>query len=122
MAFMVAPLKIDQTVSGLVLNIVSGGLTFCLLGLASKDVGSENLPPLRNFDVIRLPLLSKIPILGEILSSIAPGCGGKASLSATVGAALLADYRGARRVPRTVQGAAGPGHPLPSRGARLAGN
>ena len=69
MAFLATTLKVDQTVSGLALNIVSAGLTFYLLRLAFKDVGSENLPSLTTFDVIRLPLLSKIPFLGEILFS-----------------------------------------------------
>jgi simple sugar transport system permease protein len=69
MAFMATTLKVDQTVSGLALNIVSSGLTFYLFRLAFKDVGSENLPSLTTFDVIRLPLLSRIPILGDILFS-----------------------------------------------------
>jgi simple sugar transport system permease protein len=67
MAFMATTLKVDQTVSGLALNIVASGLTFYLFRLAFKDVGSENLPSLTTFDVIPLPLLNKIPYLGEIL-------------------------------------------------------
>jgi simple sugar transport system permease protein len=69
MAFMATTLKVDQTVSGLALNIVSAGLTFYLFRLAFKDVGSENLPSLTTFGVVRIPLLSRIPFLGEIIFS-----------------------------------------------------
>jgi len=64
-----ATLKVDQTVTGLAINILASGLSFYLFRLAFKDVGAQNLPSVTTFDVIKIPVLSKIPFLGEILFS-----------------------------------------------------
>jgi ABC-type uncharacterized transport system permease subunit len=69
MAFLASTLKLDQTVSGLALNLLSSGLTFYLFRLAFKNVASENLPSVSTFGVVRIPLLSQIPYLGEVLFS-----------------------------------------------------
>jgi len=69
MAFLAATLKVDQTVTGLAINILASGLSFYLFRLAFKDVGAQNLPSVTTFDVIKIPVLSKIPFLGEILFS-----------------------------------------------------
>jgi simple sugar transport system permease protein len=69
MGFMVATLKVDQTVTGLALNLLSSGVTFYVYRLAFKDVSATNLPNLRIFEVGRIPGLSQIPILGEVVFS-----------------------------------------------------
>jgi ABC-type uncharacterized transport system permease subunit len=69
MAFLACTLKVDQTVAGLAINLLSSGLTFYLFRLAFKNVGSQNLPSISTFQKIPIPLLSKIPALGEILFS-----------------------------------------------------
>jgi simple sugar transport system permease protein len=69
MAFMASTLKVNQTVSGLAVNLLASGLSFYLFRLSFKDVGSENLPSIDIFQVLRIPLLSQIPYLGRILFS-----------------------------------------------------
>jgi simple sugar transport system permease protein len=69
MAFMVSTLKVDQTVTGLALNLLSSGVTFYLYRVAFKDVSATNLPNLKIFEVARIPLLSQIPVLGEVIFS-----------------------------------------------------
>jgi general nucleoside transport system permease protein len=69
MAVMACTLKVDQTVTGLALNILSTGVTFYLYRLAFKNVSSANLPNIKIFEVWRIPLLSQIPILGEVVFS-----------------------------------------------------
>jgi len=69
MAFMASTMKVDQTVTGLAINILSAGLTFYMFRLAFKNVGTENLPSITTFEVVRIPLLSEIPFLGEIVFS-----------------------------------------------------
>ena len=61
--------QIDQTVSGLTVNIFAGGLTFYLYRTLFPDVGTLGIPSVVPFQVIEIPLLSKIPIFGQILFS-----------------------------------------------------
>lgn len=58
--------QIDQTVSGLSVNIFSGGLTFYLYRTLFPDVGGQNIPSLAPFSVVHIPYLSDIPIIGRI--------------------------------------------------------
>jgi simple sugar transport system permease protein len=67
MAFMASTLRLDQVVSGLALNLLASGITFYWFRVAFKDVGTQNLPNVKIFEAIRIPLLSQIPILGEVL-------------------------------------------------------
>ncbi len=69
MAFMSSSLKVDQTVTGLALNIFASGLAFYGYRVAFKDFVNENLPTVQTFKVVEIPLLSKIPVLGETLFS-----------------------------------------------------
>jgi len=69
MAFMSVTLKVDQTVAGLTINLFSAGLTFYLFRIIFKGFGSSNLPNLHTFNVIRIPILSSIPFIGEVLFS-----------------------------------------------------
>jgi general nucleoside transport system permease protein len=67
MAFLASTLRADQTVSGLALNIVASGLAFYLFRLAFKNAGSQNLPSVGAFSTVQIPLLSRIPFVGEVL-------------------------------------------------------
>ena len=62
-------LKIDQTVSGLTVNIFSAGLTFYMYRSIFPNVGATNIPALKPFTVHKIPFLSDLPIIGEILFS-----------------------------------------------------
>lgn len=65
MAFMSSSLKVDQTVTGLALNIFGSGLAFYGYRVAFKGFVSENLPTVQTFKLIEIPLLSRIPVLGQ---------------------------------------------------------
>jgi len=69
MGFMVTTLKLNQTVSGLALNLLSSGVTFYWYRIVFAGVGTSNLPNLKIFKVGRIPLLSEIPYIGEIFFS-----------------------------------------------------
>lgn len=62
-------LQVDQTVSGLTINIFASGLTYYLYRTIFPDVGTSNIPSLIPFSTIHLPCLSDIPILGDLLFS-----------------------------------------------------
>jgi simple sugar transport system permease protein len=62
-------LQIDQTVSGLTVNIFAAGLTFYLYRALFPNVGATNIPALKPFSVFQIPVLSDIPIIGKILFS-----------------------------------------------------
>ena len=62
-------LQIDQTVSGLTVNIFAAGLTFYLYRSLFPNVGATNIPALKPFSVFQIPFLSDIPIIGKILFS-----------------------------------------------------
>ena len=62
-------LQIDQTVSGLTVNIFAAGLTFYLYRALFPNVGASNIPALKPFSVFQIPFLSDIPIIGKILFS-----------------------------------------------------
>ena len=62
-------LQIDQTVSGLTVNIFTAGLTFYLYRTLFPNVGATNIPALKPFSVFQIPFLSDIPIIGKILFS-----------------------------------------------------
>ena len=62
-------LQIDQTVSGLTVNIFAAGLTFYLYRALFPNVGATNIPALKPFSVFQIPFLSHIPIIGKILFS-----------------------------------------------------
>lgn len=62
LAFMAITLKVDQTVTGLSLNLLSSGLTLFIFR-TMFDQGNVN----ELFPLVPIPILSKIPYLGEIL-------------------------------------------------------
>jgi general nucleoside transport system permease protein len=67
MGWMVTTLKLNQTVSGLALNILAGGIAFYWFRVVFAGIGGQNLPNLRIFQTARIPFLSDIPYLGDIL-------------------------------------------------------
>jgi len=69
MVFLSTTLEVDQTVTGLTINLLAAGLTFYIYRIQFKSVGSSNLPNLPIFQVMKIPILCNIPILGEILFS-----------------------------------------------------
>ena len=69
MAIMASTLKVDQVVAGLVLNLLSSGITFYWYRVAFQGRAIQNIPTVSAFRPVELPLLSEIPYLGEILFS-----------------------------------------------------
>jgi ABC-type uncharacterized transport system permease subunit len=65
MVFMAATLKVDQTVTGLSLNLLAAGLTLFLYRVSYGGVG--NVPSISPLGKTSIPILSDIPILGIIL-------------------------------------------------------
>lgn len=65
LAFLSITLKVDQTVTGLALNLLSSGLTlFVFRALYNKQNAISEI-----FPILTVPYLSKIPYLGEIFFS-----------------------------------------------------
>ncbi len=65
-AHLVIRFKVDQTVSGVAINIIGAGVT----SFVTSRFLSQNIDGLNNsgtFPVIHIPLLSKIPVLGPVL-------------------------------------------------------
>jgi ABC-type uncharacterized transport system permease subunit len=69
MAFMASSLKLDQTVIGMTLNLLASGATIFWYKIAFQDPGEHAFPTISTFDIVRIPILADIPILGEILFS-----------------------------------------------------
>jgi simple sugar transport system permease protein len=69
MAFMASTLKVDQTVTGLGLNLLASGLTFYWYRVAYKGQELTTAPTAEIFKLVKIPFLSNIPWIGEILFS-----------------------------------------------------
>jgi simple sugar transport system permease protein len=67
MAFMAVTLKVDQIVTGLAINLLASGLTFYWYRVAFSNVGAT--PTIATMKIYKIPLLSSIPIVGEVLFS-----------------------------------------------------
>jgi simple sugar transport system permease protein len=63
---MTVVLQIDQTVSGLTINIFASGFTFYLYRALFPDVGTQTIPNLVPIANLEIPVLSTIPIVGEL--------------------------------------------------------
>jgi ABC-type uncharacterized transport system permease subunit len=66
LAFLVIKLRVDQTVTGLAINLLAAGLTEYIYRIynVTGNAGRVELLP-----IVKIPLLSNIPFLGEILFS-----------------------------------------------------
>lgn len=69
MAFLVSTLKADQIISGLTMNILSSGLTFYLYRIIFGSAESQIQPHIDIITAYPIPVLSKLPIVGEVLFS-----------------------------------------------------
>ncbi|OGO66903.1 MAG: hypothetical protein A2029_13045, partial [Chloroflexi bacterium RBG_19FT_COMBO_47_9] len=65
MVFMAATLKVDQTVTGLSINLLASGLTLFLYRVRFTDI--NNLPTIVPEGKVPIPILSDIPFIGGIL-------------------------------------------------------
>lgn len=67
-SFLVVILKMNQSVSGIAINMLASGLSFYLFRLIYGGDG-ETVPTVSTFDPIKIPVLSEIPIIGNVLFS-----------------------------------------------------
>ena len=65
-AFLVIRFKVDQIVSGVAINIVGAGTT-SFIGSRFLERATDTLNNSGTFPIIKIPLLSKIPVLGPTL-------------------------------------------------------
>lgn len=61
---------VDQIIVGVVLNVLVVGLTNFLFSTLMTDLATYNAPP--RFDVLTIPLLSQIPVIGPVLFNQTP--------------------------------------------------
>jgi ABC-type uncharacterized transport system permease subunit len=69
MAFMASTMKVDQTVTGLALNLLASGISLFWYRVAFKGISTESIPTIQPMGITKIPLLSNIPYIGEILFS-----------------------------------------------------
>jgi simple sugar transport system permease protein len=69
MAFMATTLKVDQTITGLGLNLLGAGLSLFWYRIGFENIGGDTSPIIETSKIVEIPLLSDIPFLGEILFS-----------------------------------------------------
>ncbi len=67
LVFMAVNLKVDQTVTGLSLNLFASGITLYVYRVIFAGRGSSDFPFIATFQPAPIPGLSAIPYLGEIL-------------------------------------------------------
>jgi ABC-type uncharacterized transport system permease subunit len=67
MAFMASTMKVDQTVTGLSLNLLASGISLFWYRVAFKGTNTESIPTIQTMGTVKLPLLGDIPYLGKIL-------------------------------------------------------
>jgi simple sugar transport system permease protein len=66
MAFMASTMKVDQTVTGLSLNLLASGISLFWYRMAFKGTSTESIPTIQTMGTIKIPILGDIPYLGEI--------------------------------------------------------
>jgi len=69
MALLSVNLKVDQTITGLALNIFASGFSFYIYRLLYQDFVGGNMPTVQPFTALKIPALSEIPVLGPTLFS-----------------------------------------------------
>jgi simple sugar transport system permease protein len=69
MAFMAATLKVDQTITGLGLNLLGAGLSLFWYRIGFENIGGDTSPIIETSKIVKIPLLSEIPYLGDIFFS-----------------------------------------------------
>jgi len=68
-AFMTVTLKVNQVVTGLASNLLGSGVSFYAYRIIFKNAISGDFPRIEIFHSLDIPLLSDIPILGDVLFS-----------------------------------------------------
>ena len=68
MAFLTVTVKVEQVVAGLALNLFGIGMSFYLIR-AIFGGGNTDVPTVTTFNTVEIPLLSKIPAVGDIFFS-----------------------------------------------------
>jgi simple sugar transport system permease protein len=66
MAFMASTMKVDQTVTGLSLNLLASGISLFWYRVAFKGTSTESIPTIQTMGTIKIPVLGDIPYIGEI--------------------------------------------------------
>jgi general nucleoside transport system permease protein len=66
MAFMAATMKVDQTVTGLSLNLLASGISLFWYRVAFKGTNTESIPTIHPMGIAKIPILGDIPYLGQI--------------------------------------------------------
>jgi ABC-type uncharacterized transport system permease subunit len=69
MTFMATTLKVDQTITGLGLNLLGAGLSLFWYRLGFENVGGEGSPTIATSNIVEIPILSHIPYIGTIFFS-----------------------------------------------------
>lgn len=72
MAILVITLKVDQTLSGLSINLLASGLTFYAYRVIFPRLSASGTSDIPKIDIMRampIPYLSRIPIVGEVFFS-----------------------------------------------------
>lgn len=70
LVFLSTTLKVNQVVSGLALNLLASGLTFYWYRVAFNSIGVT--PTIQTMKIYKIPFLSEIPVLGDVLFSQHP--------------------------------------------------
>ena len=66
MAFMASTLKVDQTVTGLSLNLLASGISLFWYRVAFKGTSTESIPTIQTMGTVKIPILGDIPYLGQV--------------------------------------------------------
>lgn len=66
MVFMASTMKVDQTVTGLSLNLLASGISLFWYRVAFKGTSTESIPTIQPMGITKIPLLGDIQYLGEI--------------------------------------------------------
>ena len=69
MAVLVSTIRVEQVVAGLALNLFGIGMAFYLFRAVYPQSGGGETPRSDTFDFAEIPVLSDIPVVGEILFS-----------------------------------------------------
>ncbi len=69
LAFLAITLQVDQTITGLSLNLLAAGVTLFWFRISYVKLGSGDTPLVTPLQPWNIPVLSQIPVLGKVLFS-----------------------------------------------------
>jgi simple sugar transport system permease protein len=67
MAFLSTTLKVDQIIAALAINLFAAGITLYLFRIVFTQVNVGDIPTIRTFEPISIPVLASLPWIGHIL-------------------------------------------------------